>query len=490
MVRIIYNLRLIKMKKIPSTVKTLSIFFLSLLIVSSFVRYYLLLETNQLVNDFRNQNFRELYSLDTLKISSRLGSLANAQNWVCIEASIGNKQFYSLKRNSCGTGILTQEKIIAIPEANNLNISFTLKLSSEIQFLFFVFLFIQILLIITVTLITRKIENEKRESELKIIKLARQTFHDIRSPLATLNSIRENLSNIPETERELLEKSITRINIIANNLLNFSKRNNTIERLPIIEKCNIADLLSEIYELKCIEYLKNSNVKINLNLNNTKDIYFIIDKEELKNILSNLINNSIEAYKESNVALVELILNIKNSSAIIKIIDHGNGIPENVLKNIGKQEFTTKKNGNGLGLLHAFECIHEWGGEIIINSKLNKGSQIIITLPILIPPSTIILIDDDELVRMTWSMKAQAHQINLKTFSSYEYFLKEKETFNKDTPIYIDSELGQNTKGEDIAAILHSEGYSNIFMATGHPPDKFKHLTFLKGIISKSPPFK
>lgn len=477
------------MKKILSSLTPLSIFLLSLLIVSSFLRYYLFLETNQLVKEFRNQNYRELYSLDTLKISSRLNSLANTQNWLCIEASIDGKPFYSLKRDNCENGILRQEKSIIIQEANNLKITFTLKLSKEIQYLFFILLFIQILLIITITLVTKKIESEKRASELKLIKLARQTFHDIRSPLATLNSIRENLTNLPASEKDLLEKSINRINFIANNLLNISKNDKSNERLPIIEKCNIVDILNEIHEAKKTEYQNNFNIELNLNTNNYKAIYCNIDKEEIKNIFSNLINNSIESYKENKLIKVDLILNLEGTSSIIQIIDYGNGIPEKILENIGLREFTNKKNGNGLGLLHAFECITEWGGGIKINSQINKGSQVIISLPILTSENETILIDDDELVRMTWSLKAKKLQINLKVFSSYEDFLKEKTTFHKEVAIYIDSELGASIKGEDIANTLYVEGFSNIFMATGHSPEKFKHLTFLKGVISKSPPF-
>jgi len=477
------------MKKILSFLNPFSIFLLSLLIVSSFLRYYLFLETNQLVQEFKNQNYRELYSLDTLKISSRLSSLANAQNWLCIEASIDSKPFYSLKRDDCRNGILRQEKSIIIQEANNLKITFTLKLSKEIQYLFFIFLFIQILLIIVITLVTKKIESEKRASELKLIKLARQTFHDIRSPLATLNSIRENLTNLPVNEKDLLEKSINRINFIANNLLNISKNDNSSERLPLIERCNIVDILNEVHEAKKAEYQKNLNIKFSLNTNNHKAIYCNIDKEEIKNILSNLINNSIESYKENKAIKVDIVLKTENDSSVIQVIDYGNGIPEKILKNIGLREFTTKKNGNGLGLLHAFECIAEWGGEIKINSQINKGSQVIIFLPNLTSENATVLIDDDELVRMTWSLKAKRQQINLKFFSSYEDFLREKATFNKDVTIYIDSELGSSIKGEDIASALHIEGFSNIFMATGHSPENFKHLTFLRGVISKSPPF-
>ena len=58
---------------------------------------------------------------------------------------------------------------------------------------------------------------------------------------------------------------------------------------------------------------------------------------------------------------------------------------------------------------------------------------------------------------------------------------------NKETPIYIDSELGNNVKGEDMARELKDKGYKNITITTGHEPDKFADLPWLK-VIGKEPP--
>jgi hypothetical protein len=89
---------------------------------------------------------------------------------------------------------------------------------------------------------------------------------------------------------------------------------------------------------------------------------------------------------------------------------------------------------------------------------------------------------------MTWESKAKKKGISLQAFSSPESFYEIKNTIPKDSIIYIDSELG-TVKGEDVALELHREGYLNISITSGHPPEKFKDFSFLQSVISKTAPF-
>ena len=99
-----------------------------------------------------------------------------------------------------------------------------------------------------------------------------------------------------------------------------------------------------------------------------------------------------------------------------------------------------------------------------------------------------VLIDDDALTHMTWEMAAEANGIKLQAFKDPAEFLSNLEKFPKNIPIYIDSELGKNIKGEDIAIDLRKKGFTNIRLATGHPPEKFSHLPWLE-VIGKEPPW-
>jgi len=100
-----------------------------------------------------------------------------------------------------------------------------------------------------------------------------------------------------------------------------------------------------------------------------------------------------------------------------------------------------------------------------------------------------VLIDDDALVHMTWKMSARTSGITLKAFKAPAEFMSSLNTFPKSTPIYIDSELGEEVKGEDVAKTIHALGFGTIYLETGHPPEHFTSMPWIKEVISKDPPW-
>lgn len=102
----------------------------------------------------------------------------------------------------------------------------------------------------------------------------------------------------------------------------------------------------------------------------------------------------------------------------------------------------------------------------------------------------IVLLDDDPLVHLTWKMAAKGKGVELKPFRTAADLLSQIASLDKQAPIYIDSELGCGVKGEDIARQLHEAGFTSLYMETGHPPEEFARLKFLKGVISKDPPWQ
>ncbi len=101
-----------------------------------------------------------------------------------------------------------------------------------------------------------------------------------------------------------------------------------------------------------------------------------------------------------------------------------------------------------------------------------------------------ILIDDDELVRLSWAYFAKKKGVILDIYKSKEEFLENLRNLPKDIDIYIDSNLSLHSKGEDLAEFLASQQFSSLYLTTGYDPSKFSNLKFLKGIIGKSPPWR
>jgi hypothetical protein len=100
-----------------------------------------------------------------------------------------------------------------------------------------------------------------------------------------------------------------------------------------------------------------------------------------------------------------------------------------------------------------------------------------------------ILIDDDELVHMNWKMAAKRQNKIVRVYVGADDFWKESSDFPKDTPIYVDSNLADGVKGEDVSWMLGKKGFSNLHLATGYEAAQFEAMPWLKGIVGKSPPW-
>ena len=100
-----------------------------------------------------------------------------------------------------------------------------------------------------------------------------------------------------------------------------------------------------------------------------------------------------------------------------------------------------------------------------------------------------VLVEDDEFIRKLWGIEAQNSEIRFTSFDSSKQLLDNLEQLSKSTNFYIDSNLGHNDLGEDLAKKLHNLGYDKLFIASGHGPENFKHLPFLKGVTGKEIPW-
>ncbi len=309
-----------------------------------------------------------------------------------------------------------------------------------------------------------------------LTKITMQMSHDIRSPIAALQHLAEKVNEFTADDILLLKSSLERIDKIANIHLNESKGTffqNVVEN-------NLSILIVELVNEKKVEF---PNVNFELSL---QDSSIFCDSSDFKRILSNLVNNSVEAIKNPHPIVKISIIKLENR-IVIKIEDNGQGIDKNILTKLGNISITTKRQGNGLGLKHAIETLAEWNSNLKITSTGREGTTIEISFPEI--EKSFVLIDDDELTRTTWKMKADKTGIDLKTFNSIETFNLNRNLISKDTWIYIDSELGNGVKGELIAESLFQEGYINISLATGYSSDTFSELKFLKSVISKKAPF-
>ncbi|MDR3490980.1 MAG: HAMP domain-containing sensor histidine kinase [Gammaproteobacteria bacterium] len=269
--------------------------------------------------------------------------------------------------------------------------------------------------------IIQLIEKIKKDShDAAIGKMAVQVAHDIRSPLAALDVATAAISSIPEEQRLIVRNATQRINDIANNLL-IQRRKGDIEKVSNMsistEKVSlIFSMLDTLLSEKRAEY-GGLSIQFDLNIEDGAHMIFSkVNPIEFKRMISNIINNSVEATHESGFVTVSLR---KNSHyGIIEISDNGCGIPKEVVEKLFSSDVSFgKKDGYGLGLQHAYTTLVSMGGKIEVNSELHQGTVVNIYLPLANPPSwfadaikvpegyKIVVFDDDASIHQVWSQR-------------------------------------------------------------------------------------
>ncbi len=99
------------------------------------------------------------------------------------------------------------------------------------------------------------------------------------------------------------------------------------------------------------------------------------------------------------------------------------------------------------------------------------------------------LIDDDDLIISTWKISAKVKNKTFISFPTPEAFFSKAANLDFATPIYVDSNLGNGVKGEEVSFKIYEIGFKNIWLCTGYDPGNFLPVPHLQGIIGKDPIF-
>jgi signal transduction histidine kinase len=107
----------------------------------------------------------------------------------------------------------------------------------------------------------------------------------------------------------------------------------------------------------------------------------------------------------------------------------------------------------------------------------------------LIKKTNNVFIDDEEVMTSLWKECAINAGKSLSIFNDPRDFMRILHLYDTTTQIYLDSSLGGDLRGEDLAKILHENGYQNLTLSTSFPKEHFKKMPWLKDIIGKEPPW-
>lgn len=216
--------------------------------------------------------------------------------------------------------------------------------------------------------------------------LASGLAHEINNPLAIISGKIATLklkmqsaqldNNYVSLALEAIDKSTFRIAKIIKSLREFANDSYGEKSSHPISK-----ILEEVTTL-ATNKIKKSNIELNINLNG-EDPNIYCNPSQISQILLNLINNSIDAIKNSNPKWIRIECTIQNNFLLIEVIDSGKGIPVEIRDRILFPFFTTKQvgHGSGLGLSVSKGLAEANGGNLSLNPAC-ENTSFIVKLPV------------------------------------------------------------------------------------------------------------
>jgi two-component system sensor histidine kinase HydH len=215
--------------------------------------------------------------------------------------------------------------------------------------------------------------------------LAASVGHELRNPLATIRNSSKYLgkrlsgpsaaSNLSDPKISqfltLMDREVTACTKIISDLLDFAR-----ERAPVAEPCPLRPLVDD-----AISIVPESSVRI-VNAVPVDLPVPIIDKDLFRQVLTNLIQNAVEAIPSERQG--EVTVSAEGGQDCpwrIVVADNGSGIPASALAKIFEPLFTTKTKGTGLGLAIVAGMIKAHQGTINVESSSDAGTRFVIELP-------------------------------------------------------------------------------------------------------------
>lgn len=202
--------------------------------------------------------------------------------------------------------------------------------------------------------------------------MAATVAHEIRNPLTTvrgyLQIMRRKKEYMEDKEKfNLMIEEIDRANSIIKEYLSLSR-----EKIAILKQNSLNTIIEALYPLIQADAI-SSKVVTSLHLTPIPDL--LLDENEIRQLLLNLIRNSIEAMPLGGNLSIKTFR--ENEHVVLAVSDQGSGIPAHILDNIGTPFITTKDTGTGLGLPICYQIAHRHNAHVRINTN-NQGTTFLV----------------------------------------------------------------------------------------------------------------
>jgi len=229
--------------------------------------------------------------------------------------------------------------------------------------------------------ITKRKEMEevlRKADRLALVgQLAAGFAHEIRNPLTTIKGFFKLLEPIiqqKESYLSIISSELGQIESIINEFLTLAE-----PQLGSIELHSLSKVAEKSIALLNTQAII-SNVQIFTEFE-TNVPQVPCDACQIKQVFANILKNAIESMPGGGHVFVQLKKQ-DSDYVLIRFVDEGHGMSKDRIAKLGEPFYTTKEKGTGLGLMVSYKIIQEHSGQIVIDSDINVGTSVTITLPL------------------------------------------------------------------------------------------------------------
>jgi signal transduction histidine kinase len=172
---------------------------------------------------------------------------------------------------------------------------------------------------------------------------------------------------------EVIEMEIRRLDRVVQTLVDFSR--------PVELQLREQDLRGVIGDVLALatEELSTRNVTLTSVLP-SKPVVVNVDADLLKQAALNVIQNGAQAMPDGGH--LEVVLEADRKFAVLRILDDGMGIPDEIREKIFDLYFTTKSEGSGIGLAMTYRILQLHHGSVEVESRMTRGTEFRLRMPL------------------------------------------------------------------------------------------------------------
>ena len=237
----------------------------------------------------------------------------------------------------------------------------------------------------------KELEGAKQKAEeavrLKTSFLANMN-HEIRTPMNAVMGFADLMMEASCDEKDdyskIILKSAKQLLKLIDNVIFLSRLQS--EKLPVtLSECKPAEIIDTVFQMFLVSDENVNNLDLRITFpGDLKDFSFVSDVDKIQQVLTNFVSNALKYTLSGHV---EIGFAVANDKVRFFVKDTGKGIAKDEALKVFDAFYRTSDvmfssiRGTGLGLNIAKELVETMGGEIGVDTELNRGSEFYFTLP-------------------------------------------------------------------------------------------------------------